>query len=527
MGAYQLILYLCVVGTHAVQVDMNERFNLFPGYIFHTSENSPDVGDKQQLKCDATLIAEGEKQNIVADKPNWALSRLPIEFKRGGREHDPFEDGKGYDVDATANKRRRVRGQLMSYARKVCSYQHRTKLFQMLVNGGEFRMLRWDHSGVIFTPAIDYLTSAVNMKVLLQMLASFTMLDNASQGLDHTAVRLPKDSCGWKRMDVLSFHHNDLPHDERRLPDDFIVPVGFVVPTADSSQSPLLSGNDLYHDPMATLSPTADHSAFSLHVFPVWVYVRTLFRNSLDPNYPRYQITMNGRKYLVAKPIFENHGMIGRGTRGYVALEWETQRFVFLKDAWRPYYEGVQKEGDILLKLNETKVPYVPTLIAHGDVCEVDGTEQETETSKYAPMEEARPSSQPVHPDGRRIAPLPTKRPTTTLGHGLTGSKCKANVMLLTVPASMSEVSPSNAASMIPSRGQKRSVEDAQAEDTGLSPPGSGLRHFVHYRAIVAEVCLPSTEFPSGRVWAKIVWHCLQGVLCLLREYQMSYIDYP
>ena len=169
-------------------------------------------------------------------------------------------------------------------AREVCSYQHRTRLFQLLVNGEEFRMLRWDRSGVIFTPAIDYLESAANMKVLLQMLAGFTMLDNALQGIDHTAVPLAKDSCGWRRMNVLSFYHNDLPHDERRLPDDFIVPVGFVVPTADSSESLLLSGNHLYRDPMATLSPTGDHAALSLHVIPVWVYVRTLFRNSLDPN---------------------------------------------------------------------------------------------------------------------------------------------------------------------------------------------------------------------------------------------------
>ena len=403
-------------------------------------------------------------------------------------------------------------------AREVCSYQHRTRLFQLLVNGEEFRMLRWDHSGVIFTPAIDYLRSTANMELLLQMLASFTMLDNPSQGLDHTAVRLPKDSCGWKRMDVLSFHHNDLPHDERRLPDDFTVPVGFAIPTGGSSESPLLNSNDLYRDPMATLSPTGDHAALSLHVIPVWVYVRTLFRNSLDPNYPRYQITMNGRKYLVGKPIFENPGMIGRGTRGYVALEWETQRFVFLKDAWRPYYEGVQKEGDVLLKLNEKKVPYVPTLIAHGDVCEVDGTEQETETSKYAPTKEARASSQPVHPDGRKIAPLPASRPTTSPGHDLSASRSKDNVTLSTVPASMPEGYPTNRASAGPSRGEKRSVEDAGAEDTVLLPPGFGLRHFVHYRAIVAEICLPSTEFPSGRVWVKIVWHCLQGVLCPCHE---------
>ena len=310
-------------------------------------------------------------------------------------------------------------------------------------------------------------------------------------------------------MDVLSFHHNDLPHDERRLPDDFTVPVGFAIPTGSSSESPLLNSNDLYRDPMATLSPTGDHSALSLHVIPVWMYVRTLFRNSLDPNYPRYQITMNDRKYLVGKPIFENHGMIGRGTRGYVALEWETPRLIFLKDAWRPFYVGVEKEGDVLAKLNKEGISNVPTLISHGDVCEVDGTVQETETSKYAPTPDALENQT----RGRRIAPIPATRPTTVLGHGPSSKGSNAELSLPPVPASMPEAqAPSQPLSDGSSRGVKRSADDAaEDESQAQQPPGYGLHHFVHYRIGVLEVCLPSTSFLSGRMWARIVWHCLQG----------------
>ena len=130
MGTYHLAWYLYAPRswTHAVQLDMNEELNLFPGYILHTSE-SPDIDDDQQLQCHATLIAESEKPNIVADNPNWALSRLPIQFKRGGDEYDPFDDRKGHDVEVTSVMSRHVRGQLMFDAREVCSYQHRTRLF--------------------------------------------------------------------------------------------------------------------------------------------------------------------------------------------------------------------------------------------------------------------------------------------------------------------------------------------------------------------------------------------------------------
>ncbi|RPD53576.1 hypothetical protein L226DRAFT_488350 [Lentinus tigrinus ALCF2SS1-7] len=495
-------------------VEVHREFDLFPGYILNTSENKPDAGDKKQLKVDATLIADSDKEKIIRSASNWALSRLPIEFKRGGREYDPFDDREGYNVEATAATRRHVRGQLMSYAGRVCSYQHRTKLFQLLVNGEEFRMLRWDRGSVAFTSALNYLESVTNMRLLLQLLYGFTMLDDCSQGLDHTAVPLPADSCGWKRMDVLSFHHNDLSHDERRLPKAFTVPTGFTPPTAEAPHSPLFNGCHLYRDPMAILSATDDYAPLSLHVVPVWTYVRRLFRDSLDANYPRYQITVNDHKYLVGRPVFENHGMVGRGTRGYVALEWETQRLVFLKDAWRPFYVGVEKEGDVLAKLNKEGTSRVPTLINHGDVYEADEKVQETETSKFAPTRDVQGGQAQPTPDkhGRKIAPIPASRPTTALANDASGSNTR--VTLPPIPASMPEASiPSQPLSDGSSRGVKRSSEDVEAEDEAHAQrlPGSGLRHFVHYRIVVAEVCLPSTAFLSGRMWARIVWHCLQA----------------
>ncbi|RPD57691.1 hypothetical protein L227DRAFT_655264 [Lentinus tigrinus ALCF2SS1-6] len=240
--------------------------------------------------------------------------------------------------------------------------------------------------------------------------------------------------------------------------------------------------------------------------------MRDLFRESLTGNYPRYQITVGDRKFLVAKPVFEANGMVGRGTRGYVALDWETQRFVFLKDAWRPFYDGVDKEGDVLDKLNEEGVPNVPTLITHGDVCERDGTEQETETSKYSPTYTAGTTQPPPPPKSKRkIAPLRASRPATNTGLGRqepsSGSK------LPPLPASVPKIGNppvSGPSSDKPEagRGVKRSAKDAEAEH---QPPGSGIRHMVHYRIIVAEVCLPCTAFSSSRTWAAVILDCLRA----------------
>ncbi|TFK84675.1 hypothetical protein K466DRAFT_665016 [Polyporus arcularius HHB13444] len=237
--------------------------------------------------------------------------------------------------------------------------------------------------------------------------------------------------------------------------------------------------------------------------------MRELFRQSITSDYPRYSITVGGRRFLVGKPVFEANGMISRGTRGYIALDWETQRFVFLKDAWRPFYDGVEKEGDVLSKLNKEGVTNVPTLIVHGDVCERDGTEQETETSKLSPAYRAE-NPPPVTIKQRKIIPLRTSRPTTTVAPS--GQDVSADIRVPPLPASAPAVgnpftmaSPSDKAG----RGVKRSAENVVIGEERR--PGSGLRHMVHYRIVVAELCLPSTAFTSGRTWALVVLSCLQA----------------
>ena len=44
---------------------------------------------------------------------------------------------------------------------------------------------------------------------------------------------------------------------------------------------------------------------------------------------------------------------------------------------------------------------------------------------------------------------------------------------------------------------------------------GSGLRHLTHYRIVVAEVCLPSTEIKSSYQLMHIVLNCMIGMLSL------------
>ena len=123
-------------------------------------------------------------------------------------------------------------------------------------------------------------------------------------------------------------------------------------------------------------------------------YVAGYFAKSLANNWPRYQVEVpditsrfesdesdedsddeaaptvppETRKFLICEPHFDAPGLVGRGTRGYVAYDVEGETFVFLKDTWRVAVGGIECEGNTLVRLREEQVPHVPTLVCHGDI---------------------------------------------------------------------------------------------------------------------------------------------------------------
>ncbi len=345
-------------------VDKNET--LCPGYFLNLSEKYADSADPKKCKIDGALISVLDKALINEGCPNWFLDDLTIQFKRGGTPTDAFDNRthKFKETEAHASSRILVRGQLLSYDERVFFYQHRTALFMLFINGDEFRVIRWDRSGCIVTEALNYVETIDGTEKLLQFLYAYSQASPEQRGFDTTATRLSEDSCGWQWMrKVAMAHPQDLDHtdgaDVRSIPDGFAI-----TPARTADQSPLFATSILSLDP-STTSGFADLSsdAAASHIIPVFRYVRDLFRGSIPANWYCYSLKVCGRDYLVGKPVFEPHGLVGRGTRGYVALEWSTQRLVFLKDAWRPFYVDVEQEGTTLGVLKTAEVSFVNTLI--------------------------------------------------------------------------------------------------------------------------------------------------------------------
>ncbi|KAI1784568.1 hypothetical protein LXA43DRAFT_1122363 [Ganoderma leucocontextum] len=483
-------------------LDKDER--LCPGYLLNISEKHFDGADTKKYKVDGSLIPLADQDIIEEGRPNFFLDDLFIEFKRGGTENDPWDNGAKKDIEADAAKRTRARGQLMSYGERHFCFQHRTGLFMLFVNGGEFRVIRWDRSGCIVTEALNYVETPEHTKKLLQFLYAYSKAKPEQRGIDPTVTRLSKDSCGWQWMqEVAATHRLDVAYGDGTVVQS--VPQGFVIkPTRDAPDSPLFATNILAEDPTATIGfGDLSSSSATSAIAPVFKYVRDLFRDSISETWLSYRLKVCGGDYLVGKPIFAPHGLIGRGTRGYIALEWKTQRLVFLKDAWRPFYQGVDQEGTTLELLNAEHVPFVPTLICHEDV---DGG-QETEASAYSFTGSKKPVLIGKEEKDRPIAPMPLRsnasgsRTTTRTGTASTSDTQPR------VDAANVKGSTQSSGSGEPSGKRGRSQKTAIVELND----GSGLRHLKHYRMVVAQVCLPSSAFTSGKQLVRVLWNCIDA----------------
>ncbi|EJF59474.1 hypothetical protein DICSQDRAFT_172068 [Dichomitus squalens LYAD-421 SS1] len=499
------------------------KHNLAPGLGMARCQNKPDKAPKKRRRK-GEEPAEPPKVDTMRQKvdaafyradrvpkdsrPHWADQIVPAEFKSGkrGRAADPFatkaehddadeeqatdvdeqdddelddeaeelpeleemEEEKGDEdeeddededeepesgaddkpnVDAQATKEpgaqatpaKDVFGQITTYVDLLQAVQHRTAVFMLLVIGRRFRILRWDRAGVIVTPSVDYYEEPDE---LCDFLWRISHVSDTTLGFDPTAIRLSPSDPDWVKMEEYAVAlESDVSSAPRTLQ-----PGELEQPAPGSEESPV-----------------------------VFDYVRTMFAQSIaDRRWPRYRLSVcqgsNHQEFLVGKPTFCASGAIGRGTRGFVAIDCQTGCFVWLKDAWRVSYEKVEPEGSILARLNaDPEIKDVPTLLCHGDVlC------QKTLTATW--WEAANP--------------LPSTRKSKR-------SKNAKNAM---------EAAPSSTSDG--SRGVKRKREDepeSLATDYRADCP---MRQHNHYRVVVKEVGLPLKKFRDGIQLVHILLDC-------------------
>ncbi|KAI1788211.1 hypothetical protein LXA43DRAFT_648708 [Ganoderma leucocontextum] len=376
--------------------------------------------------------------------PVWFDQLVPVEFRGYSEGVDPFDTTVYEDTyGEIALGRKRLLERISATAELLFAVQHRIAVFMLLVVGRTFRMLRWDRAGVIVSPSIDYFA---HPDILYDFLWRISVLDNSRLGFDDSATRVLPGSLDHLRMDIAALRDpTDVDHEEG----DFV-----------------------------------GHEADGPVIF---AYVRSAFRASLGSDWPRYKLQVpdgdSTHDYMVGKPIFRSSGALGRGTRGYVAYDCKTRRFVWLKDAWRASYMVADTEGDVLAKLNAANVENVPTLVCHGDIRDQTTVSGDWWERKYALSCTLSPSSPAASTaSSRTLAPA-----------GSPSSKKRKR---------LEDVAD------IPPTPRHDGHWGTQNPTLHLECP---LRQHKHYRIVVEEVGLPLKEFANGKQLVSLLLDCLRA----------------
>ncbi|TBU23670.1 hypothetical protein BD311DRAFT_868640 [Dichomitus squalens] len=373
--------------------------------------------------------------------PLWVDQTVPIHVQPYRRGVDPFDDAEYIDGYGTLiRSRKQAFDRISAVAEVLFAAQQRVFLFMLFIIGRRFRVLRWDRAGVITTPDTDYYE---HPHLLCDMLWRIGQLDVDALGFDPSATRIRSGDIDFARMDFAGLKADtDLDYAERRLRES------------------------------------------ELDVPPVFAYVRTLFRTSLAADWPRFRLQVSDgdrtRSYLVGKPTFLAADVTGRGTRGYVAYDCETGRFVWLKDVWRASCKIAETEGQILRKLNAAGVQRVPTLICEGDV-----RDQITITADWWQRIHAHSSASPASGP-----PSPPSSSSAALAGA--ASPCGGKRKTMADPPDANTTS----------RHRKRRRREPIASDC---PLGQNK----HYRIVVQEVCMPLKHFRYGRQLLAVVSDCV------------------
>ncbi len=365
---------------------------------------------------------------------------MPVEFK--------------YTLDPFDEKKKNINtDQITHYAELVISIQQRLFLFMIVIVGRKFRILRWDRSGVVVSAAVDYYDDWQLFCDILWRISLAHRFAPEMLGADPTAVRLRSSHSEWKRMTTAAKPNaTDIDDKERVLqPDELTGPFTFR-------------------------------------------YVRDTFRETLTDGYPRYKVAVPGRDktryFLICRPIFQARALVGRGTHGYVALEYDptpskgrkarVDRFVFLKDTWRMKYDGVRPEGDILADLNGAGVQYVPTLLCHGDIGK---PVQETMTPQYW--------------EHKHSSPPPSAGPLPSTSEVMMRKRVDT------------DSAPSNREPDGLLLDEDHDSDGDGDDDFQTSYP---LLHHVHYRFVVEEVGKSLSAAGHERKLLSVIIDCVQGI---------------
>lgn len=130
---------------------------LCPGYGLALSQHSDSSSNQNNIFVDCTLHRKSPT-TFMADPTRWHQQHALVQFRDYDSENDDdardvFDDvlGKPQSMSTTEAFAR-----LASHVAYAYNHQPRLALYVFFVTRRALRVTRWDRSGVIITPAVDY-----------------------------------------------------------------------------------------------------------------------------------------------------------------------------------------------------------------------------------------------------------------------------------------------------------------------------------------------------------------------------------
>ncbi|SJK97915.1 uncharacterized protein ARMOST_01171 [Armillaria ostoyae] len=260
-------------------------------------------------------------------------------------------------------------GQTSFSAAQMCANQFRDFAFSISLTDETARLLRWDRSGVIFSEAIHY---RENPEPLCRFLWRFGNANSLQRGAD------------------MSVHKRITEAEEALFRDTVKAHVKLQLGLTDEKE--VNKEMEKHYEPgQVCMVEVVIHQDSE---------DRPLASSSEYRTRGQKQAQEATRKFLVSRPVVSPRSLVSRATRGYWAVDMQTENIVFLKDCWRVNVEAVDMEGLTLQKLRASGVEVgVPTVVCHGDIY-VEGEVSSTLTSKYS-TNEWNKASKLSHINGR------------------------------------------------------------------------------------------------------------------------------
>ncbi|KAI0667826.1 hypothetical protein C8Q78DRAFT_981280 [Trametes maxima] len=224
------------------------------------------------------------------------------------------------------------RGQSLQYCLQVLHRQHRIFVFTISICGnGYARFVRVDHSSALVSEQFHYLTQPDIIGTFLYRLAK---LDMAGRGHDPTATLATKDEADK-----------------------------FAALKAQYQNSP-----SIVH--ILEKATTEGWPTYKLTVNCAETRPAVQCETSIEGDPDGARPPPSPREYLVCRPTYTSRSIIGRATKGFVALDLKENVAVFLKDTWRPSEEAVRTEKSIYEHLWRQPAAnmHIPTLLLGDDV---------------------------------------------------------------------------------------------------------------------------------------------------------------